>query len=227
MDKKQNYIAIIGDIIQSKQESKRANIQLKLEKTLKKINLEFSTSISANFMITLGDEFQGLLHDATPTMRILEILELALFPVRLRIGIGVGPITTSTIDRYVPLGSDGPAYYYAREMIDYLKSLQRKKKEAQSSCFIRSQHSDLDLLMNSLFSQLHFQKENWTTRQYEIVFAYRTLQNQTAVAKELKITQSTVQKGLAAAGYYYYSNTLNTLQETTTRMLGGNDYELL
>jgi len=221
MKNNSNYIAIIGDIIQSKQEEKRANIQLKLEKALKKVNLEFAESISANFMITLGDEFQGLLHNPAHTTRILEAIEIALHPVRIRFGIGIGSITTSTIERYVPLGADGPAYHYAREMIDALKQLERKKKEAQSTCFVQSLHTDFNLLINSLFSQLYFQKEKWTARQYEIVHSYRKHQNQTEVAKQLGITQSSIQKGLAAAGYYYYDNTINSIQLSITKMAGG------
>jgi len=221
MDKNQNYIAIIGDIIQSKQETKRANIQLKLEKTLKKINLEFSSDISANFGITLGDEFQGLLHNPNNVLVILETIEMELAPVKIRFGIGIGSITTTTIERYYPLGADGPAYHYARDMIDQLKDIEKKKKKEQYSYLLKSNKHDFDILINALFAQLHLQKTSWTARQTEIIQVYHKLQNQTEAASTLGITQSTVQKGLAAAGYYYYENAMNAIQATLNIMIGG------
>ena len=222
MDKNQNYIAIIGDIIQSKQETKRANIQLKLEKTLKKINLEFSSDISANFGITLGDEFQGLLHNPRNVLAMLETIEMDLAPVKIRFGIGIGTITTTTIERYYPLGADGPAYHNARNMIDQLKDIEKKKKKEQYSYLLKSNRNDFDILINALFSQLHLQKSSWTARQTEIIQVYHKVPNQTEVANTLGITQSTVQKGLAAAGYYYYENSLNAIQESLNTIVGGN-----
>lgn len=55
------YIAIIGDIRNSRLLADRKEIQIKLGNVLDRINREHAPSISAKFMITLGDEFQGLL----------------------------------------------------------------------------------------------------------------------------------------------------------------------
>ena len=54
------YVAIIGDIIGSRQLPDRAQIQLRLEKFLSHINVRFSKFVVAKFVITIGDEFQGL-----------------------------------------------------------------------------------------------------------------------------------------------------------------------
>ena len=58
------YIAIIGDIKNSKELEDRKNIQVKLKTVLNEVNEKYKLVISAKFMITLGDEFQGLLCSA-------------------------------------------------------------------------------------------------------------------------------------------------------------------
>lgn len=59
------YIAIIGDIKDSKKIENRNLIQGKLNYVLNQINKMYSSDISAAFITTLGDEFQGLLSKST------------------------------------------------------------------------------------------------------------------------------------------------------------------
>ncbi|MGB4438298.1 MAG: SatD family protein, partial [Sedimentibacter sp.] len=57
------YIAIIGDIVNSKKIDNRNDVQIKLKSLLKRIDEKYTDDIASDFMITLGDEFQGLLKD--------------------------------------------------------------------------------------------------------------------------------------------------------------------
>ncbi len=107
------YIAIIGDIIKSKNIQNRYDTQEKLRSVLASINMEYSEDIASNFMITLGDEFQGLLKNGTNVIDVILKIEKNMYPVQFRFGIGIGEITTK-IDRMMPLGADGPAYSNAR-----------------------------------------------------------------------------------------------------------------
>ena len=56
------YFAIIGDIIASKTISNRSEVQNHLKRILDQVNEEYKSNIASRFSITLGDEFQGLLH---------------------------------------------------------------------------------------------------------------------------------------------------------------------
>ncbi|MGJ0961539.1 SatD family protein [Faecalicoccus pleomorphus] len=56
-----SYVAIIGDIIDSKNIEHRQEIQTKLLNTLNKSNSKYYKSIVSKFKITLGDEFGGLM----------------------------------------------------------------------------------------------------------------------------------------------------------------------
>lgn len=55
------FIVVIGDICGSKHLNNRKEIQDKLREILNKINNKYKLDIVAKFVITLGDEFQGLL----------------------------------------------------------------------------------------------------------------------------------------------------------------------
>ena len=111
-----NYIAIIGDIKHSKNISNRYEIQERLKNALDYINKKYKKNIAAKFLITLGDEFQGLLSAAEPLVDIIGYIQNEMFPVRIRIGVGIGEITTE-INRNAAIGADGPAFYAARRAI--------------------------------------------------------------------------------------------------------------
>ena len=120
------YIAIIGDIKKSKSIEERKKIQNKLNNILNEINKIFSNSISSNFTITLGDEFQGLLHSGEHVMDIIQYIKKEAYPTKIRFGVGIGTITTD-INTMISIGADGPGYYKARESIEQLKILEKKK----------------------------------------------------------------------------------------------------
>ena len=82
------YYAIIGDIKNSKEIDNRYEVQNKLKKILDDINLKYKADIKANFLITLGDEFQGLLNSPAFALEIVKYIQRELYPVKLRFGIG-------------------------------------------------------------------------------------------------------------------------------------------
>ena len=114
------YCAIIGDIVDSKKIKNRAEIQTKLENVLLAINKKYEIDIAANFVITLGDEFQGLLKLPKNLTRIIEQIKMELYPIKLRFGAGIGEIYTE-INPKIAIGADGPAYHNAREAIEIIQ----------------------------------------------------------------------------------------------------------
>src|SRR5665647_1997112 len=114
------YFVIIGDIIDSKKVIDRSLLQDKLNSILKKINECFEQEIASNFIITLGDEFQGVLLSSKNLLKIIDLIDFQLYPVKVRFGIGIGTISTK-INKEMSLGADGPAYYNARKMINEIK----------------------------------------------------------------------------------------------------------
>lgn len=212
------YTAMVGDMVRSKTLQDRKAVQEKLNAVLCGINVKYAGDIASKFMITLGDEFQGLLRSGTHAAEIAERIEREMHPVKIRFGIGVGEIATD-INASMPLGADGSAYYNAREMINELKATEKRKMESKLNMKIAIEdHPDISELINAVFSLNTALKAKWTDRQREIINAY--LQNsrtQSEVAKELSINQSTVQKALSSSDFYTYQGAVDAV----TKVLSG------
>ncbi len=121
-----DYITMVFDIKDSRHYPNRALLQYTLIDLLKQCNTQFKDILAAPFIITLGDEWQGLLKPNSDYRCIIQFFKLNL-PQDLSfcIGVGIGPITISNFELTVNQ-LDGPAFYLAREAINYAK---RKKHQ--------------------------------------------------------------------------------------------------
>lgn len=211
--KNNSYIAIIGDMKNSKIMNDRNSVQNELRNILSRVNEKYSKDISAKFMITLGDEFQGLLHDGGNVMHIIEEIQREMHPVEIRFGIGVGPITTD-INFEMAIGADGPGYYKARQAIEFLKEDERKNMTHASDIRIEvdGDNENAAAMTNTVLSLLTIIKANWTDRQREIIWDTQKYQDsQAKSAGRLKVAQSSIQRGLKSGNFYAYRDAMNTL----------------
>jgi len=211
--KNNSYIAIIGDMKNSKIMNDRNSVQNELKNILIGVNDKYSKDISAKFMITLGDEFQGLLHDGGHVMHIIEEIQREMHPVEIRFGIGVGPITTE-INFEMAIGADGPGYYKARQAIEFLEKDERKNMTHASDIRIEvdGDNEDAVAVMNTVLSLLTVVKANWTDRQREIIRDTMKYQDsQAKSAGRLKVGQSSIQRGLKSGNFYVYRDAIDTL----------------
>ena len=211
----QPYIAIIGDIKGSKAIQNRKEVQENLTMVLNEINDHYSDDIASRFMITLGDEFQGLLLNGTSVMKIITRIEGRLDPVKLRFGIGVGEITTK-INPYMAIGADGPGYHKARVAIEYLKENEKRKQSSVSDIRleVEGENQEPQMFINTIFGFMTALKASWTNRQREItqdMLEHRD--NQTETAKRLNIKQPTVSKVLVTGNYYAYEEAFDTVEK--------------
>lgn len=214
-DENNFYTAIIGDMENSRLIADREKAQIRLKNVLSSINEKYSSDISAVFMITLGDEFQGLLNCGRNVIKIIEEIEYSMYPIKIRFGIGIGDITTE-INHDMPLGADGPAYYNARDMIDSLKAL--KGKASEYNIKIKS-GSNEDILLNTVFSLLYTVKNQWTDKQREIVhFAYSLSLKQVELAERFNAAQSTIQQILKRGDYARYKNAMEVVEYTLSKI---------
>ncbi len=207
------YIALIGDIKSSKKIEERKKVQDKLKYTLDKINQDYKDDISSKFIITLGDEFQGLLKRGKNVIKIVEQIQLNMHPIAIRFGIGIGAVTTE-INYDMSIGADGPTYYKAREAIEFLKENELKNKTYVSDIRVEVEEDTNQIadMINTILSLLTVLKENWTDRQREIILDFlKNQDSQKKTAKRLGIVQSTVQRGLKGGNYYTYKEAIDTL----------------
>ncbi len=206
------YIAIIGDIVDSREIKNRDVFQKKLNVVLDNINNKYSDDISSKFMITLGDEFQGLLITNDNLFNIIFEIEKSVYPTKIRFGIGIGAINTY-INPEMSIGADGPAYHYARKMIDKLKIKESKYKNSPSNILIHTEKEDTNMLLESILELTYAIKSNWTTKQRHTIECYKGCgENQYETATKLNVTQSTVNKAIKSSMFYQYNNGIQSIQ---------------
>lgn len=214
-----NYVAIIGDIIDSKKIDDRFIVQENLNMALTIINEKYKDLIASKFAITLGDEFQGLLKKRENIMSIIEDIEMIMYPIRFRFGVGIGKISTD-INYDNSSKVDGPAYYYAREMINKFNKMKYKYEGTQSHIMIYTgdKNANFDILINSILSVCTALKYKWTDRQNEIIKMYiESNKNQHQTANNLNINQSVVSKTLKKTDYFTYVAAINNVDNFLTK----------
>ena len=214
------YYAIIGDIKRSKKIENRCEIQEKLKKILDNVNSIYNNDISAKFLITLGDEFQGLLEITAPILEIIKYIQREIYPINLRFGVGIGNVST-LINHEAAIGADGPAFYAASEMIEFLREQEKKlKKQAadiqisvyEKKCFETEE-------INAMFSLLKIIEDSWTEKQRYTIWDMMIHQgSQKMCAERMDITQSTVARRLADGKYIIYQRTMEVIDEAIRRL---------
>ena len=208
------YYAIIGDIKRSKKIENRCEIQEKLKKILDNVNSIYNNDISAKFLITLGDELTA------PILEIIKYIQREIYPIKLRFGVGIGNVST-LINHEAAIGADGPAFYAAREMIEFLREQEKKlKKQAadiqisvyEKKCFETEE-------INAMFSLLKIIEDSWTEKQRYTIWDMMIHQgSQKMCAERMDITQSTVARRLADGKYIIYQRTMEVIDEAIRRL---------
>ena len=193
----QRYIAIIADMVGSRSvaRSRRSALQEKFADLMDSLNRDYKKMIASRFVITLGDEFQGLLNAASPIPDLIWRLEQEFSRVEFRVGIGLGRLDTP-IQKYA-INIDGPALHIARAAVE-----DAKRNKVLGGTF--RGFGDLDDVLNGIARLLWFQRSRWTVSQRTIANFIRRGMSQTQVAKRLRVTKQVVSKQVSASGCYDY-----------------------
>ncbi|SFG30991.1 SatD family protein [Oribacterium sp. WCC10] len=217
------YIAIIGDIRDSKKIQDRFTVQKTLKSILEEINIIYQNDIAANFLITLGDEFQGILSLPNHIMEIIHYIKKHMYPVSIRFGIGFGDISTD-INMDAAIGADGPAFYAARNAINFLHDSERKLKARSSDVKIEFYNMDDRFLLkesvNALLSLTKIIEYGWNENQRRTVWEMMdTGETQEVCAKKMNTTQPTIARRLSDANYLVYLDTLELIKKEMERLM--------
>ncbi|MBK1810206.1 hypothetical protein JHL18_06090 [Clostridium sp. YIM B02505] len=115
------YITMIFDLKNSKNIENRYEVQKLLINVLKKCNATFNDIIASPFLITLGDEWEGLLQQDAPYDKIISFFRENLPEnIDFYTGIGIGEISINDFELTVNQ-LDGPSFHLARKAIKYAK----------------------------------------------------------------------------------------------------------
>lgn len=179
------YLALIGDIVESRKIKERENVQRQLQHILDGINCRYCDYIVSKFVITVGDELQGLLLPQAPVYRIISTILEKLYPVKLRFGLGFGFLSTGIINKEMAIGMDGPAFYLAREAVNRAHRCKGYAIAFRSDVIPSSDEADI----NTYLGLLAVIRNLWNNKFLQIVEFLRMDLKQVEIANKMQVSQ--------------------------------------
>jgi plasmid stabilization system protein ParE len=207
--KQRAVLAVIGDMVGSRQipATHRPRAQKRFQQLIEKLNQEFRESLRSRFIITLGDEFQGLIEDPGIVPDLIWMIETSFTDRTLRLGFGYGPIDTE-IPEYA-INVDGPALHAARAAIEEARS---KKKLGG----VFRGMGDAEEPLNGFARLLWFHRLRRTQQQMKVMSYLREGLSQVEIAAKLHRKPQAISDHVKAAGWEAYREAEAGFRKTLT-----------
>lgn len=123
------YAAVMFDIVESRRYIERYDVQNVLMESVSYLNWVYSEHIKKEVVCSAGDEFQGLFVDLQSAFLYVRKLQLLIYPIKIRCGIGYGEIKYDE-EKWYSTAFDGEAYYLSRDAINSIP-----KRKSNVICF--------------------------------------------------------------------------------------------
>lgn len=181
------YAVITADLVESRHLANRADAQERLAHLVERLNVRLRENLAAPFMVTLGDEIQGMLGDPGRVPAAVVGIHEFFHPREVSIGIGVGGLATGLVRRVTEM--DGLAFTRSRSAVERAK---QKRREV----VVQTGDDRRDGTLNAVYSLLGGIMAAWTRTQWQRVNLYRELGTIEAVARALGVAKQSVSKSL-------------------------------
>lgn len=191
------YLAVIGDVVNSRDLPRRDAFQVRLAGVLKRTSAR-NPSLASPYTITLGDEFQAVYRGADRLFVDLFSLWRDVHPAEVRFAIGVGGLSTQ-INRKQALGMDGPAFHRAREAITALKKTDYRIRLLGDPPPPKGAEFDHWKLLNGLFNLMSHQIVSWEKNRLHVLCGLLAGRSVADLEEELGISKVAVYKNINAA----------------------------
>lgn len=189
-------IALIADIVGSRQHEKRSVLQDHLKAVTLELNHKLGPALLAPLTMSRGDELQALLKRAEPIPDILWSISQRLDGTEIRFAFGLGTLDTGL--RALPTETDGPAWWHARAAIEHAARTKRKGGVFRG-------FGQEDLVLTALASLLEHIRRRMTAKQRAVAGMLRNGDGAADVAAKLGITRQAVYHHSRGAGWEPYS----------------------
>jgi len=177
------YAVVTADLVMSRGLADRRGTQRRLVQLVDTLNTEFGKDLAAPFMITLGDEIQGLLREPVRFPPVISTIHTAFRPDAITVGVGLGGVATELTTRVTEM--DGPVFVSARRAVETGKS---KKLEV----VVVSGSDHVDAVLNTIYGFIGGVQSRWKLKQWERVNLYRKHRSLEKVAREAGVTKQAV-----------------------------------
>jgi len=221
------YFALIGDIVNSKKIDNRYELQEKLSQYMEQLNKEYDEYLASGFSLTLGDEFQALFTNPKKIFEAIMKIEIEMKPIQFRFALGVGEILTN-ISKNKSMGSDGPAWWKARETIIELKKNHEKGlKEVSNIRIVGLKNQEVMDLINMSLSLCDHIEKKWTTQQRVIIeyvvqnYGLTARFTQSDLSTQLELSAPDLNKKLKLSNFYDYVGMLEKITKVLEKEIGG------
>ncbi len=189
------YAVLIGDVVRSREFPDREALRRLLVRALRSANRQFSHIIVSPLTVSAGDEFQGLLEPRGGIIRLLNSLTQCLFPLRLRVGVGIRGITTRVTRR--PQEMDGPAFRLARGALE-----EAKNSKPPAELLFHSPDETFDLAANAIALLARLLKQRWKPLHWRRSTLRDDGLDVNDIAEREGVSPAAVHYSLATCGYY-------------------------
>jgi SatD family (SatD) len=191
------YAVLIADVMAS---SARKNMRAQLEKKLAAASEKHLKQklIRFPYTVTAGDEFQTITVQRSSVPALLLDLRASLWPLPLRIGVGIGEVAgrlQPPVNRLT-----GPAFQFARRGIDSVKASNLFKFDTLTA--FASDNERFDQTINLLYGLNDTLVSQITSKQWETMRQFLDQPALEPTARRLKLDISTVSRNLKR-GYYW------------------------
>ncbi|MBQ2891509.1 MAG: hypothetical protein IJE45_01295 [Bacilli bacterium] len=164
MEKK--YTTVIFDIIDSRKIFDRYTTQLILKKSIEFLNESFGENIVKEVVTVRGDEFQGSFRSISAAFDYIRKLQLLIYPIRIRCGIGKGNLKYLD-DDWTSVDIDGSAYHNSRNAIDKMPN-----KDTDLILFCTNSKWDVQINTIMIANSLLKRKQSAICRLIELIIEF-------------------------------------------------------
>lgn len=188
-----NVYALSLDLVQSRRVQDRKGFGAHLEKTLSEMGRRFAASWMAPPVTARGiDEVSAAMSTPTAVFDFLVALNLAVWPQRFRMGLGIGIVDVGLEGDAADL--DGPGFHHAAEAV------RRAAREGIPFAIEGGARGRDQTGVVEAAALLHGRvMGGWHPAMHAAVVAYRDLQTQAKAARRLRLTQQAVSQALDRA----------------------------
>jgi len=202
----EKFAALTADIIGSRKLKDQGFSRNQIEKAISQLNTAREAFIVSKFCLLRGDEIQGVIFPPREAIVMVRYLRFYLRPVQIRVGIGIGDITTE-IDKNNPWNMDGSSFHRAREALEEIK-LSR-----HPATFMNSLEEDFDYNLNVILALMDVISNRWTDGQWEAIHAYEQMGTYQKASQVLKVRPQNVAKRCQSAHWKVFSEAEKHIQK--------------
>ena len=188
------HLVLTADLVASRKVADREALQATLLKTIKALNRGFRPSVEVPLSVSAGDEFQGVFLPDGQIVRLVDTLQRELHPVRARVGIGIGGISTGFRRRSQEM--DGEAFLLARQALDATR-----RQSPDAWLWFRTPDEEFDLAANAIALLLGLAKSRWKALHWRRAALRDKGWSEQRIARREGVTHVAVSLSLRSAGY--------------------------